>query len=456
LKIILISLPAPFLFEPAVNPPLGIGYICSYLNSKGFNNVEILDFALFKDYDFINSNDYLKEIPLDADFYGISATSSVYHWLYEISNFLKENTNGKIVAGGAHPTSMPKQTMMDTSVDFVICGDGEEPMYQLISGVKFEKIPGLCYRFDSDFVVKTRNYCKELDALPFPARYNLDKYSRNIDGDKALHLITLRGCPYNCAFCDKKSVGAGVRYRSVENVIAEIDEIIEQHGIKGFVICDEIFPLIKERTKEFCDEFKKRGLKWRCWCRADLVNEKVLTMMKDSGLVSIQIGIESGDNDVLKAIHKGSNYEINKKALLACKKIGIPTRCNLMYGNPKESLESVKNTIRLVEETQPDEWTLAILTPVPGSAIWEKPNKYGIDFDRQWAIDNHFMMTNRFSESGIGDVWISINGTTEKEFKDNLEYFVSELNKVCPKKKKVQDTAQIIDVNKVKVLKKNG
>ena len=304
MKIVLIFAPSPFAYDPAVNPPLGIGYIHSYLKSKGIDDVEIIDFSLYSNYDYEDTNDtkYLDEqIPLDADFYGISATSSVSRWIYEIAKYLKENTAGKIVAGGAHPTSMTRQTLEDTVVDYIIRGDGEEPMYQLVSGVDLDKIPGLCYWKDGKIVEKERHYHKNLDELPFPTRLDINKYHRYIGEETALHLITLRGCPYNCSFCDKTSVGRGVRFRSVENVMAEIDSINRQHGLRCFVICDEIFPLKKKRTQQFCEEFKKRNLKWRCWCRADLINEESLEMMKDAGLVSIQIGIESGDDGVLKS-----------------------------------------------------------------------------------------------------------------------------------------------------------
>ncbi len=451
MKIVLISLPVPFLSEPATDPSLGLGYICSYLKSKGIDNVEILNFALF-DYDYYNSIEYLQEIPLDADFYGISTVTSTYYWLYEVSKFLKENTKGKIVAGGAHPTSMARQCLEDSFIDYVVKGDGEEPMYQLVSGVSLDKIPGLCYWDRKNLVEKERHFQFNLDELPFPDRLDIEKYKRRVNGKKAFRLITLRGCPFKCAFCDKVSIGEGVRYRSVENVMMEIDEIIEQHGIKAFVISDDIFPLRKERTRRFCEEFKKRNLEWRCWCRADLINKDSLEIMKDSGLSSIQIGIESGDDDLLKTIKKGTTYEINKRAILICKEVGVPARCNLMYGNPGESLKTIKNTIRWAKESQPDEWTVFVLIPQPGSDIWINSEKYGIIFDKQLMRDKKYIMTDRFSDSGVGNIWISLKGTRSEEFKDNLKYFISELERVCPRKS-VQDTVQTFDIDKMRVLK---
>ena len=453
MKVILISLPAPFEEEPAMNPPLGLCYILSYLKSKSID-AEILDFTLFKNYDYYK-NDYLKEIPLDADFYGIFSTSALFYWLHEVSKYLKENSDGLIVAGGPHPSTMPKQTLEDTDVDFVVKGDGEIPMYLFATDHNPKEIPGVSYRKGNKIIEQDRYYQTNLDILPLPIRPNIEKYKRLIKGEKAVHIVTLRGCPFNCAFCDRVSVGRNVRYRSVENVLKEIDEIIEQHEIRSFVIYDDIFTLIKDRTKQFCEEFKKRKLQWRCWSRVDIVNKEILEIMRDSGMTSITFGVESGDDGILKNIRKGTSYEKNKNALLLCKELNIPMRCSLMYGNPGETLQTLKNTIKLVKETQPDEWNLSVLTPVPGSDIWDYPEKYGVVFDKDWVIKNKFIMTHRLGDSGIGNVWVSLKSMNNKEFVDNLKYFVDELERVCPRKK-IQDTIQNINVGDMIEGGKNG
>jgi len=448
-KVVLISLPVPFADEPAMNPPLGLCYIMSYLKEKGIKNVEIVDYALSNDYDFFDSKEYLKLLPSDADYYGVYCTTSQFHWLHEVSDYLTKKTQGVIVAGGPHPTTMAQQTMLDTEVTFVVKGDGEEPMYRLIRGDDYEDIPGLCYWSSRGVTENAHNVHSKLDSLPFPERYKLEEYKRRIEGEKAAHIVTLRGCPYNCAFCDRLSVGRKMRYRSIDNVLQEMDYIIDNYGIKAFVIYDDIFTLKKDRTLEFCEAFRQRDIKWRCWARADLVDRDILQSMKDSGMVSITFGIESGDDHVLKSMRKGTTVEKNRNALLLCKELGIPVRCSLMYGNPGESRESIENTIKMIEETQPDEWNLAVLQPIPGSDIWYHPEQFGIKFDKQRVIDQQFQMTNRFADSGIGDIWIALEGTSDEEFSCNLKYFVEELERVCPRTK-IQDTIQTIDVCKVK------
>lgn len=454
-KIVLISLPVPFASEPAMNPPLGLCYIASYLKKNGYHNISAVDFTLYKSYNYINSTDYLKKIPLDSDFYGIYCVTPQFLWLMQISKYIKQKQPKSIVVvGGPHASTCPEDCLRKAGADIAVKGEGEEAFLKIISGISLSEIKGVCYLTEKGkFKESERAFIKDLDALPFPDRdlFNIEEYKRRIEDEKAVHIVTLRGCPYSCAFCDKKSVGTNFRYRSIENVIAEIDFVRSKYGLNAFVIYDDIFTLKRERVYRFCEEFKKRKIKWRCWSRTNTIDEELLSIMKDSGLVSITFGVESGDDNVLKKINKGTTVQDNRKALLACKKLGIPVRCSIMYGNPGENLNSVKNTIKLIEETQPNEWNLAILGPIPGSDIWKNPQKYGVIFDKEWVRKNNYVVTNRFDASGIGSIWISLSGISKEEFINNLKYLVKELERVCPRKK-IQDTIQSIDIERLNIL----
>jgi anaerobic magnesium-protoporphyrin IX monomethyl ester cyclase len=455
-KIVLISLPAPFALEPSMNPPLGLCYISAFLKKNGFDDISAVDFTLYKGYDYINSQDYLKLIPQDGDFYGIYCMTVQFKWLIQVSKYIKENNKKSIViAGGPHASTCPEECLRTAGVDVAIKGEGEEAVMQIVSGDKFSDIKGACYlTINGEFKENKRAFINDLDILPFPDwdLFDIRGYTRTIDGEKAVHIVTLRGCPYSCAFCDKMSVGTNVRYRSIENVLSEIDFVISKYGYTGFVIYDDIFTLNRTRVYAFCDEFKKRELKWRCWSRTNTIDKDMLGVMKKSGLVSITFGVESGDDTVLTNINKQTTAEQSRRALLACKEIGVPVRCSIMYGNPGENIESVKNTIKLIEETQPDEWNLAILSPIPGSDIWMNPHKYGIVFDKEWVRKNNYSMTNRFDASGIGSIWISLSDISPELFNQNLSFLVQELERVCPRKK-IQDTIQTIDIKKLNILR---
>lgn len=444
MKISLISLPAPFEDEPAMNPPLGLSYISSAARNVT-SDIMALDFSTFPQHDFYNSKDYLNEIPLSADVYCISCVTPQFHWLVDIIEHIKSHSHAKVVVGGPHASSRPEECLRVGKADYVVKGEGDRAIIDLLSDKDPALIQGLCYLKEGDFVNKTRVYIKNLDRLPYPDRdvFDLSRYKRKIYGYQAAHLVTLRGCPYNCAFCDKQSVGQTLRYRSVENVMDEIDLIIGQHGIRAFVIYDDIFTLSKDRLFEFCWEFKLRKLIWRCWSRADTLDREKLQAMKDAGLTSITIGIESGSNEILANIRKGITAEDNRRALLLCKELGVAVRCSLMYGNPGETWQTLCETIKLVRETQPDEWNLAILTPIPGSDIWNNPETYGVSFHKDLIERNRYKQLNRFGNTGIGNTSIVLDTMSEEEFKRNLERFVFALEEMCPRRQ-IQDTIQDI------------
>ena len=444
MKAVLISLPAPFEDISAMNPPLGLSYLAANLKEVT-SDIRAIDFTCHPQYDYYKSNDYLKEIPLDADLYCISCITPQFHWLVEITKYIKENSSGKVIVGGPHATNRPIECLWVAQADYVMKGEGDRAIVDLVGGVDPGSIDGLSFMDCGEYVDKPKVRIKDLDSLPFPDReiFNLSRYKRRIYDYQAIHLVTLRGCPYNCAFCDRESVGRVLRYRSIENVMQEIDLLVGRHGVRAFVIYDDIFTLSKERLLKFCYEFKLRKLLWRCFSRADTLDEEKLVAMREAGLTSITMGIESGSDTILSNINKGATAEDNRRALLLCKKVGIPIRCSLMYGNPGETRATINETIQMIAETQPDEWNLAILTPIPGSDIWNRPEAYGIDYNQELIQKDRYRDLNRFGNTGIGTISVTLDTMTEREFQENLGYFVNALEEVCPRRK-IQDTIQNI------------
>ena len=427
-KVCLIAPPSPWATEPAMNPPLGLCYISAYIKER-VPDIEVvgIDFAIdYIDYD----GNYLKRIPLDCNVYGVTGFSAQHKWMREISYYLQDQGASPLVfGGGAHASACPSEV---AGIGLIpIQGDGEIPFARLLGA--------------------ERAWYNDLDELPIPDRelFGMKNYHRTLLGEDAFHIVTLRGCPYSCHFCHKSSVGTKVRFRSIENVMNEIDYLIDRYGTRAFVIYDDIFTLNRNRCFEFCKQFKMRNLIWRAWSRADLIDEELLEAMIDGGLQSITFGIESGSNKILRNINKRTTREKNQKALVMCKKMGIPVRCSLMFGNPGENWATINETIDLIKETQPDEWNLAVLAPVPGSEFWEHPEKHGLKFDKKWVRDNDYLVTNRFQESGVGSIWIEHEGKSKGELALMLEYFIESLEFVCPRKN-IQDTIQEIDISKIK------
>lgn len=443
-KITLINLPTPFLDE-AMNPPLGLCYIGAVLRANGYK-VNAIDFAVY-DYDY-TQYDYLRKINLDADFYGIYCSSAQFKWLKEVSFYLKRNNKkAVIVVGGPHASAEPEECLRKTDCDIAVNGEGELAMLEIVKGEKLRYINGACYLNSNEFVHKNRVFISNLDSMPEPdfSLFDMEKYKRKMHDERAIHIITLRGCPYDCHFCNSSLVGREIRYISVKKVFEHIDNVIADYGIRNFYIYDDIFTFKRDRLKEFCKGFAARGISWRCWTRADLLREEDLILMKESGLESIAMGIESGDDQILKNINKHSTVEKNRRAILLCKKLGVPVRCSLMFGNPGESLETLNNTVELIRETQPDEWNLSLLVPAPGSEFWNNPEKHGLPFNKQEVIENNYQDIVRSGNSGLGNLVVRSFGD---ETISVLKYFIGRLEYVCPRKK-IRDVVQRLEIEKV-------
>ena len=186
MKIIFISLPSPFAEEPAMNPPLGICFISSYLKKKGFSDISLIDYSLYKEYDYHNEKTYLEKLPLDGDVYGIYCITPQYKWLYDISHYIKNNNDhARVISGGPHSTNCPEDCLIDCEVDVAVCGEGEEAMEKILNNVPLEKISGAAYLKNGLVTNNTKAFIKNLDDFPLPDRdiIDLNLYKREIQGE---------------------------------------------------------------------------------------------------------------------------------------------------------------------------------------------------------------------------------------------------------------------------------
>jgi len=409
MKTCLISLPAPFEDVPNMDVPLGLGYISSFLKANG-KDVSLVDLS--------NEKDYLSKIP-KADIYGISVTTPQFYWFKQVAHQL----DGLVVAGGPHASSRPKECL-EAKADIAVVGEGEQIMLDIVNGKKYDGHRGVI---------------KNLDSLPFPDRPN-KVYKRTINGEKAVHIISARDCPYSCSFCSKKSVGTNVRFRSIQNFLAEVDEH-RTNGVNSFVIYDDTFTFKKDRAIRISNSLGRRGSTFRIFSRTDKLDYQMLKEFKKDGLSSITLGIETFSQDMLNVYNKKNTVKNNKKVLNLCKELDIPVRCSLIYGGPFETRKTLKDTINAVEETQPSEWNVATFVPIPGSDIGDNPDKYKIKVHEN--LD--YLKYNRVGESGFGEVLVDISTMSPDEYKSNRKWFVEELERVCPRKN-IQDSIQTLKV----------
>ena len=424
MKICLVNPPSPFQDVPAMDVPLGLAYLSSYLKSRGIGDITLLDYNTLE-YNY--GGDAWLDAVLPADIYGITVTTPQFHYYGKLTKRMRKvNPKALIVVGGSHPTVRPYECIEEAETDFVVRGEGEEAFHDLI-------VYGIAPSIEQTYTIE------DLDSLPFPDRSLVDftKYKRRLNGQRAFHVVSARSCPYNCSFCSKGAVGTNLRFRSTENFMTELCFYEEKYGVKHFVIYDDTFTIDKDRAIKIAEAMGEAGYFWRCFTRTDRLDEEILRCFKDNNITSITLGVETFSPKMLKVYNKGATAEDNVKSLKLCTKIGIPTRCSLIYGGPYETRETLQDTIDGVKETQPDEWNIATFVPIPGSDVGDNPEKYDIKV----LPDLFYKRYHRVGESGMGEVLMDISTMTQEEYVDNRKWFVEELEQVCPRKQ-IQDTIQ--------------
>lgn len=355
MKVCLINPPDPVVEDARWDEPLGLLYLGAVLEEHD-HEVAVVD---------LNFHDDLKPIEQsDADFYGVYCSSPLLKSTLMVNQYIKEtHPDAKRLVGGPHATCMPEDFV--EHFDKIVVGEGERA---ILSALK-----------DGTPKILRKIPIQNLDKIPYPARHlvPIKEYHRRINRLHSTGIITARGCPFSCAFCSKVW-GTGVRFRSAANILGEVEECITKHDIRAFSIRDDTFTLNRRRLTETLNGFKKLDIVWRCLTRVDQVDRENLTAMNDAGCTQVVYGLESGNQQILNNIGKGTTVEQNIEAVKLTMDVGIEAKAAVIVGNPGETWETVQDTVSMVEEIMPDEVILCIFTPYPGSPVWDKPEAFGM------------------------------------------------------------------------------
>jgi len=357
-------------------PPLGLAYIAAVLKKNNFE-VKILEAnALDLDHSQIE-----KEIEnYSPDVVGITSTTSLIEEAHELAMLCKKEI--KVIIGGIHASSMPQETLEKFErFDYLVRGEGEFAMLEFVRGENISKIKGLSYRKNGKIIHNTeRELNDKLDELPFPARELLPMNKYFSAGSKQKpsdYILSSRGCPYQCLFCADHLVhGRRFRFRSPENIIAEVEEIYK-NGARDWDFVDDNFTLFIERVEKFCDLMIEKGLNkkmsWRCsnGIRVDRINPELLRKMKNAGCYMVSLGIESGNEEILKKMKKSIDLEKVRTAVKWCKEAGIETRGLFMFGNFGEDEKTMQDTINFAKSLDLDTATFHITIPFPNTDYWK-------------------------------------------------------------------------------------
>ncbi len=382
MKLLLINCPASLLKPYEDNEPLGILYIAAVLLKKG-HNVIIRDFGV-EQYE---KQSLVKELA-EQSYDGLMLscrTASYVSSLQIISDCITNSFRGFVILGGQHPSALPRKTLSEIKADplFIVRGEGEETVPDLLKKLEkpldakeFEKIQGLSFKINGAiYQTPDRELIKNIDDIPFPARHLLksDLYTMKVGETRAFNLITSRGCPYNCIYCQKNIFKNKIRFRSPENIATEIKELVTTYGRNAFYFVDDLFTADLKRLVLLFEILNKENIKirWRCLSRADKVNAELLKKFKEWGCEKIVFGFESGDTYTLKKVNKGVDIATIRKAAELTKKAGIRFKANFMIGFPWDNYLSLLRTFHFAACLPVnDEYKIFSVTPFPGTEIW--------------------------------------------------------------------------------------
>lgn len=380
-----------------IMPPIGLCSIAAYLEKHG-HKTTIYDCYAFPMQDK-NILETIKEKKPDC--IGFSTTTSSFPDGVRIAKIIKETyPNIKIIFGGVHISALKEKLLKEYSqIDFGIIGEGEESFLNLIDNDfdNFQNISSLIYRNNGKVEINpANNNMMDIDSFPFPAYEKLfgypEKYKLpifNYPQKPNTTAVTSRGCPYQCAYCDRSVFGRTYRFNSAEYVFEMMKYLKNKFGIRHINFYDDVFTLNQKRTEELCRLLinAKLGMSFNCATRAECINPENLKTLKKAGCWMISLGIESGDVGLLKKLRTNADLDLIKQKVREIKNAGIRAKGLFMLGLPGESEESINKTINFALSLPLDDLNVSKFVPFPGTPLYTDIEKYG-SFNENWELMN--------------------------------------------------------------------
>lgn len=378
-------------------PPLGLANLAAFIRQHGYS-VKIVDCCVLK----LTLADVVKQIlSYKPKYVGITAVTISINKAAALAKMLKEQKpNLKIILGGCHISVLPEETMKGFSqFDIGVLGEGELTIVELLRVLQesssLDNVKGIIFRGNGMLKInEMRPLIEDLDSLPFPAwdlLPDITKFYRpsgfSFKRLPITSLVTLRGCPMRCTFCNDGPFARTVRMNSPEYVIEMIKFLQRNYGIKGFAIFDGTFVIDKERTINICELMikEKLNLTWSCNGRINLMTREILKLMKRAGCWLIAYGIESGSQQILDFIQKDIDLTKAYQVISWTREEGILAKGYFMIGNLKENEESIRSTLNFALRSGLDLFSVTYFTPLPGTLDYMRAKHYG-KFNNNWYL----------------------------------------------------------------------
>jgi len=380
-------------------PSLGILFLAGITRQKGFPTVLIDASALS-----LTGEELLQRVEAEhPDVLGLSAaTFSIFH-AAKFAVLVKERLPGMtVIIGGPHVSAAPEETMERFPVfDMAVIGEGEETIIDLLKAMdanaSLADIPGIVLRHGGKLVTTGRRpLLANLDQLPNPAWDLLEGFPERylpapfkVRRFPAASLVTSRGCPNSCIFCDRSVFGTSCHAFSAEYVVGMIRHLVESFGIREISFEDDTFITFKKRLVAICQGIIDLGMdiSWTCLGRVNGVDKETLELMRRAGCWQISFGIESGCQEILTTIHKNITLEQIEEAVALCRDTGILSKGFFIVGHPGETQETLARTLDFALKLPLDDISVTMLTPFPGTEIYKRASEFG-EFNNDWSKMN--------------------------------------------------------------------
>ena len=379
-------------------PPLGLGYIVSYLRQHGVS-------ANLVDCTFLTEKEAVDRVQRSKpDVVGIYSMFSMKAPALRMAKLLRSRCE-MLVAGGPLPTLCAEDFLDD--FDVVGVGEGEATVLELAETVEGRRslstVKGIVYKnheSNSAYATRTpvREVFQDLDGLPFPARDQFDNeaykhHYRKRFGYTASSVITSRGCPFECDFCSRAVFGHEFRTRSAVNIVDEL-ESVKALGYERVMFSDDCFTLDRRRLLNICGEIARRRLDvgWECLSRVDTINPETAFAMKKAGCIRVFFGLESGNDTVLALMNKQATTAEARKAVLTAKAAGIQVGAFFIVGYPGETDNTILDTLRFASSLPLDYLSFSVPYPIPGTPLYDRVRN-SIAFD-DLAQPKHLSVTD--------------------------------------------------------------
>lgn len=355
-------------------PPMGLLYIAACLEQAG-HTVVVRD--LVADGVELTDADLLR-----ADAVGISSDTTRIRKAMDLAQ-RAARFGRPVFMGGTHPQFMPEEILSTNRVTAIVRGEGDSIFPELLrvfeSDGDLASVQGIIYKEGKQIVTTPDAPPVDIDLLPLPARHlvNLQNYGAIMGIRPITPVITSRGCPSACSFCSSSSFfGRGWRYRSAEAVLAELDEVYNRYGFRAVCFMDDNFTLAPDRVEKIADGIIERGydLKWWNFSRVDTIvrHPEMVAKMAASGSTTVYLGIESGSDDTLNSLGKNTKSADVVKAVEILRNNGIESYGSYILGNLNERAADVQKTIDLAVRLDTNIAQFSILTPYPGTKLYEQ------------------------------------------------------------------------------------